>query len=108
MLEDELSGPNRSSRIEARVLDSWLAVSAAGGRFYDTRTLLLVDESSQIGVRAMHALLTEVERTNASVLYLGDRVQTLAVPAGSGIDLIARTIEVAEISKIVRQPADNR
>ena len=87
----------------SRVLDSWLAVSAAGGRFCDTRTLLLVDESSQISVRAMHALLTEVERTNAPVLYLGDRVQTLAVPAGLGIDLIARTIEVAEISKIVRQ-----
>ena len=103
MLEDELSGSDRNSRIEARALDSWLAVSAAGGRFCDSRTLLLVDESSQIGVRAMHALLTEVERTNASVLCLGDRAQTLAVPAGSGIDFVARTIEAAEISKIVRQ-----
>ncbi|SCB52097.1 AAA domain-containing protein [Bradyrhizobium shewense] len=44
-----------------------------------------------------------MERTNASVLFLGDRAQTLAVPAGSGIDLVARTIEAAEISKIVRQ-----
>lgn len=103
MLEDELSGSDRSSRIEARALDSWLAVSAAGGRFCDSRTLLLVDESSQIGVRAMHALLTEVESTKASVLFLGDRAQTLAVPAGSGIDLVARTIEAAEISKIIRQ-----
>lgn len=103
MLEDELSGTDRNSRVEARALDSWLAVSAADGRFCDSRTLLLVDESSQIGVRAMHALLTEVERTNASVLFLGDRAQTLAVPAGSGIGLVARIIEAAEITKIVRQ-----
>ncbi|MDI4232484.1 AAA family ATPase [Bradyrhizobium sp. Arg237L] len=81
---------------------------SAGGRFCDSRTLLLVDESSQIGVRAMHALLTEVKRTNASVLFLGDRAQTLAVPAGSGIDLVARTIEAAGISKIVRQSDPER
>jgi conjugative relaxase-like TrwC/TraI family protein len=103
MLEDELSGSDPRSRIEARALDSWLAVSQAGGRFCDARTLLLVDEASQIGVRAMHALLTEVERTNACVQFLGDRAQTLAVSAGSGIELIARTIEAAEISKVVRQ-----
>lgn len=103
MLEDELSGSDPRSRIEARALDSWLAVSKAGGRFCDARTLLLVDESSQIGVRAMHALLAEVERTNACVLFLGDRAQTLAVSAGSGIELVARTIEAAEISKVVRQ-----
>jgi len=103
MLEDELSGPAPGSRVEARALDSWLAVSKAGGRFCDGRTLLLVDESSQIGVRAMHALLAEVERTNACVQFLGDRSQTLAVSAGSGIELVARTIEAAEISRVVRQ-----
>jgi ATP-dependent exoDNAse (exonuclease V) alpha subunit len=103
MLEDELTGPDPRSRIEARALDSWLAVSKAGGRFCNARTLLLVDEASQIGVRAMHALLTEVERTNACVQFLGDRAQTLAVSAGSGIELVARTIEAAENSKVVRQ-----
>lgn len=103
MLEEELSGSDPRSRVEARALDSWLAVGKAGGRFCDARTLLLVDESSQIGVRAMHALLTEVERSGGCVLFLGDRAQTLAVSAGCGIELVARTIEAAEISKVVRQ-----
>jgi ATP-dependent exoDNAse (exonuclease V) alpha subunit len=103
MLKEELSEPGPRSRVEARALDSWLAVANAGRRFCDGRTLLLVDESSQIGVRAMHALLTEVGRANACVLFLGDRAQTLAVSAGCGIELVARTVEVAEISKVVRQ-----
>lgn len=101
MLQTDLS--DARSFVEARALDSWLAIGRAGGRFCDARTLLLVDESSQIGVRAMHALLAEVERTNARVLFLGDLAQTLAVSAGSGIELVARTIEAAEISKVIRQ-----
>jgi hypothetical protein len=103
MLESKLSGSAPGSHIEARALDSWLAVSKAGGRFCDSRTLLLVDEASQIGIKAQHALLTEVERSGGCILYLGDRAQSLAVSAGSGIELVARTIEAAEISKVVRQ-----
>jgi conjugative relaxase-like TrwC/TraI family protein len=103
MLESELSSSAPGSHVEARALDSWLAVSKSGGRFCDSRTLLLVDEASQIGIKAQHALLTEVERSGGVVLYLGDRAQTLAVSAGSGLALVARTIEAAEISKVVRQ-----
>jgi conjugative relaxase-like TrwC/TraI family protein len=103
MLHAELSGPDAQSHVEARALDSWLATSKAGGQFCDARTLLLVDESSQIGVKAMHALLSEVERSNAYALFLADRAQTIAISAGSGIELVARTVEAVEISKVVRQ-----
>jgi conjugative relaxase-like TrwC/TraI family protein len=103
MLQAELSGPDSKSQIEARALDSWLATSKTGGRFCDSRTLLLVDESSQIGVRAMHELLSEVERSGACVGFLGDRRQVLAVSAGSGIEQVARAVEAVEISKVVRQ-----
>jgi site-specific DNA recombinase len=64
---------------------------------------LLVDESSQIGVLAMHTLLSEVERSGACVGFLGDRRQVLAVSAGSGIEQVARAVEAVEISKVVRQ-----
>lgn len=103
MLQDELSSADSPLPVEARALDSWLAVSKAGGRFCDSRTLLIVDEASQIGVRAMHALLTEVERNHGAVAYVADRAQTIAISAGSGIELVARAIEAAEISKVVRQ-----
>jgi AAA domain len=96
MLKDELG-------VEAKALDSWLATSRAGGLFCNSRTLVLVDESSQIGVRAMHTLLSEVARNNACVAFLGDRAQTIAVSAGSGIELVARSVEATEISKVVRQ-----
>jgi conjugative relaxase-like TrwC/TraI family protein len=96
MLEQELG-------VEARALDSWLALARHGGRFCDDRTIVLVDESSQIGVRAMHALLCEVERGAASAVFLSDISQVVAVNAGSGIELVARTVEAAEITKIVRQ-----
>lgn len=103
MLQEELSSQAASFPVEARALDSWLAVSKVGGRFCDARTLLLVDEASQIGVRAMHALLSEVERNNGAVAYIADRAQTIAVSAGSGIELVARAVEAVEISKVVRQ-----
>jgi conjugative relaxase-like TrwC/TraI family protein len=96
MLQDELG-------VEARALDSWLATSKAGGVFCTSNSLVLVDESSQLGVRATHALLTEVERNNACLLFLADRAQTIAISAGSGIELVARAVEAAEISKVVRQ-----
>lgn len=79
MLEDELSGPDPRSHVEARALDFWLALGKAGGHFCDGRTLLLVDESSQIGVRAMHNLLTEAERAGTCILFLGDRAQTFSL-----------------------------
>ena len=96
MLEQELG-------VEARALDSWLALGRHGGRFCDDRTVVLVDESSQIGVRAMHALLSEVERRAASVVFLSDISQVAAVNAGSGIELVARAVEAADITKVVRQ-----
>jgi len=98
MHEAEIEG------IESKAIDYWLALARGGsGQFCDARTLLLVDESSQIGVKSMHALLTEVERNGACVAFLGDRSQTIAISAGSGIELVARTVEAAEISKVVRQ-----
>jgi conjugative relaxase-like TrwC/TraI family protein len=98
MHEAEITG------IESKAIDYWLALAKGGsGQFCDSRTLLLVDESSQIGVKSMHALLTEVERSGACVAYLGDRSQTIAISAGSGIEIVARTVEAAEISKVVRQ-----
>ena len=103
MLETELSDPAAGVRVEARALDSWLALARANARFCGSNTLLLVDESSQVGVRSMHALLSEVERTGARVQFIGDRAQTIAVSAGGGIELVARAVEAAEISKVVRQ-----
>lgn len=103
MFETELSDPGAGVRVEARALDSWLALARANARFCDSNTLLLVDESSQVGVRSMHALLSEVERTGARVQFIGDRAQTIAVSAGGGIELAARAVEAAEISKVVRQ-----
>jgi conjugative relaxase-like TrwC/TraI family protein len=98
MLEQEIGGT-----IEAKALDFWLAKSRAGGLFCNSRTIVLIDESSQIGVRSMSALLSEVERKDACALFLADLAQEIAISAGGGIELVARAVEAAEISKVVRQ-----
>ncbi|MGA0534081.1 MobF family relaxase [Hansschlegelia sp. KR7-227] len=98
LLTDELG-------IEAKAIDKWLADARAGKRFVDRSTVLLVDETSQVGVKAMHALLAEVERGGGAVVFLGDRAQTLPVPAGFGLDLVARTTSSAQVTQVVRQTA---
>ena len=105
ILETELSGQTGATRVEGRALDSWLKVAEAGGRFMDANTVLLLDEVSQVDVRAMHSLLREVKRVGgkASVLFLGDRSQVLPVNASSGISCVTRCIDAIEIAKVVRQ-----
>lgn len=89
--------------IESKALDKWLADARAGQRFLDRSTVVLVDEASQIGLRAMDALLREVESSGAAIVVLGDRGQTLPVAAGFGLDVVARATAPALVSRVVRQ-----
>jgi ATP-dependent exoDNAse (exonuclease V) alpha subunit len=99
-LRDDLS-------IEARAIDSWLAVAEHGGRFIDENTVLIVDEAGLLSSRQMHALLKAVSSTSdrgaARLLLLGDRNQLQSVGAGSGLRLVANALSVSRVDRIVRQ-----
>lgn len=99
-LSDDLS-------IEARAIDSWLALAEHGGKFVDGNTVLIVDEVGLLSSRQMHALLKAVsatpDRNSPRLLLLGDRKQLQSVGAGSGVRLVANALPVSHVDRIVRQ-----
>ena len=96
MLEDELG-------IEARATASWIEKARRGQMFLDSKTVLLVDEAGLLSSRDMHALLVEVRKHRAKVVFVGDRGQLQSIGAGPGLDLIARAVDAARVEAIVRQ-----
>lgn len=101
-LRDQLS-------IEARAIDSWLAVAEHGGNFVDDNTALIVDEAGLLSSRQMHALLKVVSNGQVAgnghhrLLLLGDRNQLQSIGAGSGLRLVANALSVSRVDRIVRQ-----
>ncbi|MBU2325897.1 MAG: relaxase domain-containing protein [Alphaproteobacteria bacterium] len=95
-LRDDLS-------IEARATASWLAREKAGQSFLDRKSVLIVDEAGLLSSRDMHGLLDVASRAGAKVMLVGDRMQLQAIGAGSGLAIVARAVEVANVRTIVRQ-----
>ena len=96
MLRDDLG-------IEARATASWIARLRAGEKILDSRTVLIVDEAGLLSSRDMGALLDAVTNAGAKIILVGDRRQLQAIGAGPGLDLVARAVEAARVSNIVRQ-----
>lgn len=89
--------------IESKATDAWVALARRGGDFLDPNTVLLVDEAGLLSSRQMHALLTEVERSGAKVVLVGDRRQLQAVGAGPGLAIVAGIAGPSRVDTIVRQ-----
>ncbi len=93
--------------VEGRALDSWRAIAQGGGTFIDDRTVLIVDEAGQLGVRATHAILTEALRCGRSgqpkVILCGDAAQLKPIAACAGLELVRHSAEGTALNKVVRQ-----
>jgi conjugative relaxase-like TrwC/TraI family protein len=89
--------------IEAKATDVWLAGHAAGRPFLDDKTLLVVDEAGQLSSRQMHAVLSEVERSGAKLVLVGDRRQLQPIGAGGALSIVARATAFAHVDQVVRQ-----
>ena len=101
MLRDDLG-------VEARAIDSWLAISRSGGNFIDARTVVLVDEAGLLGVHATHALLDSLRTARAAsdmpkVVMIGDLAQLAPIAAGSGLDLVTRHEPGVRLESVLRQ-----
>jgi conjugative relaxase-like TrwC/TraI family protein len=104
-------------QVEARAIDSWLAIARTGGRFLDPTTVLIVDEVGLLGAKATHAILKEAlrdaatsERTpiglitgQAKLVLSGDSSQLKPIAASAGLELVRLATEGAVLQKIVRQ-----
>ncbi len=93
--------------VEGRALDSWRAIARGGGKFIDDRTVLIVDEAGQLGVRVTHAILTEALRCNGNsqpkVILCGDAAQLKPIAACAGLELVRHSAEGTALNKVVRQ-----
>lgn len=89
--------------IEAKATDAWLAQARHGVDFLDRNTVLVVDEAGLLSSRQMHALLTEVERSGAKVVLVGDRQQLEALGAGAGLTIVASIADPTRVDTILRQ-----
>jgi hypothetical protein len=75
----------------------------------DAKTVLVVDEISQIGPRPMLKLLELQHRTGMSIKMLGDREQVQSIDAGDTIALLKRVLPksaMPEVLTAVRQRHD--
>ncbi|MCX7322422.1 MAG: relaxase domain-containing protein [Hyphomicrobiales bacterium] len=104
-------------QVEARAIDSWLAIARTGGRFLDPNTVLIVDEVGLLGARATHAILKEASRDaatrestpagliagQAKLVLSGDSSQLKPIAASAGIELVRFATEGTVLQKIVRQ-----
>ena len=84
-----------------------LLAAIRSGEFQPTRNMVLViDEVSQVGPRAMLELLELQARTGFTIKALGDREQAQAIEAGDSIELLRRALpksEMPELLSSVRQ-----
>lgn len=84
-----------------------LLAAIRSGEFQPTRnTVLVIDEISQVGPRAMLELLELQARTGMTIKALGDREQAQAIEAGDSIELLRRALpksEMPELLSTVRQ-----
>ena len=90
-------------QIETRALASWLEVARYNNPFLDQRTVLIVDEAGLINSEDTHTLLQAAEDSGAKVVLVGDRDQLQAIGGAGGLPLVARAVENASVSTIVRQ-----
>src|SRR6204780_3127703 len=75
----------------------------------DEKTVLVVDEISQIGPRPMLKLLELQAKTGMTIKMLGDREQVQSIEAGDTIALLKRVLPKAampEVLTAVRQKND--
>ena len=69
----------------------------------DAKTILVVDEAGMVGTRALHRLITEVERAGARLVLVGDDKQLQSIDAGGGFLGLSKRLGYAELKEITRQ-----
>jgi conjugative relaxase-like TrwC/TraI family protein len=89
--------------IKSQTIDSFLAQQDKinGGE----RGIWIVDESSMLGSKKMHGLMSAAEKTNARVVFIGDTKQLQAVEAGKMFSKLQETgdLKTVRMSEVQRQ-----
>ena len=87
----------KDAGVERTMAMTPLLAAIKSGEFEPTRnTVLVIDEVSQVGPRAMLTLLEVRARTGMTIKALGDREQAQAIEAGDSIELLRRALPLTE------------
>jgi conjugative relaxase-like TrwC/TraI family protein len=97
----ELSSGIRSHTI-AKLLREWRKARPEIPRL-DSRSVLVIDESSMIGTRRLAELLELAEAAHAKVVAVGDSRQLPAIEAGAPFPALCRFLGMASLNDIRRQ-----
>lgn len=89
--------------IESRALDSWLAKHRDGQDIFTRKTVLILDEAGLLSTRQMHAVLVAAQAGGSKIILTGDQRQLQAIGAGSGLAIIAETVNGARVDTNRRQ-----
>lgn len=92
--------------VEARATAAWLAALKRGDKVFDAKTVLVVDETGLLSAADTEALLAAAKAAGAKIILVGDRQQLKPIGAGSGLDLVARVVDMHRIDTIVRQRSE--
>lgn len=91
---------------ETYAVDKLLRLIESGKLRPTRNTVLLVDETSQIGPRPLLKLLEVQARTGMTIKLIGDREQAQAIEAGDSIEILRRALPpeaLPEVLTTVRQ-----
>ena len=89
-------------------LDAFLRRERKGQIVLDSRSVIVVDEVAEIGVKQMRELLRLQQRTGAQIVMIGDPAQMQAIEAGAVVPLLREAIggKAIEILTSVRQQTE--
>jgi conjugative relaxase-like TrwC/TraI family protein len=91
-----------ASHTIAKLLKEWQRAEPAIPRL-DSRTVLVIDESSMIGTRRLATLLDLAEAAQTKVVAVGDSRQLPAIEAGAPFPALCRFLGMASMNDIRRQ-----
>ena len=96
----------QSAGIDGRTLASWDMRWQKGVDELGPRDILVIDEAGMVGSRQMARFVSEVERTGAKLVLVGDHEQLQAIGAGAPFRAIADEVGYASVEDIRRQKTD--
>ncbi len=89
--------------IETQTVDRYLMMRSKGGQALTDRDVVIIDEAGMIGSRKMERLLSEIDRSGAKAILLGEAEQLQPVEAGGIFRAVSDKIGKAGLTTIVRQ-----